>query len=93
LHESVVHGLPSSQLICVPPHAPFEQVSPVVQALLSLQLPVMFVCTQPVALLQESAVQELPSSQLTAVPVQVPPEHLSLVVHAVLSLHVSVLFV
>src|SRR5207253_2313483 len=36
LQESFVHALPSLQLIAVPPHAPFEQTSLVVQALLSL---------------------------------------------------------
>jgi hypothetical protein len=39
LHVSTVHGFPSSQLAWpVPPQLPAVQVSPVVQALLSLQL-------------------------------------------------------
>jgi hypothetical protein len=65
LQESVVHGLRSLQLsVPVPTHWPFEQVSPVVQALLSLQEPVIAACTQaPVVVLQLSLVQGLLSSQ------------------------------
>ena len=37
-----------------------------VQALLSLQVPVVGVCTQPITRSQLSAVQALPSSQLVA---------------------------
>jgi hypothetical protein len=43
LHESFVHVLPSSQLTVVPPHVPPAHLSPVVHALLSLQVSVLFV--------------------------------------------------
>jgi hypothetical protein len=95
LHESVVQGLPSSQLICVPPHAPLVHVSLVVHALLSLHVPpVTFVWTQPDVVLQLSVVQELLSLQLSAAPpTHAPDAQVSAVVHASLSLHVAVLLV
>jgi hypothetical protein len=89
-----VHGLPSSQLTWVPPQAPPEQVSLIVHALLSLQLPVMFVWTQPVPVLHVSDVQTLLSSQFGAAPpTHEPDAHVSFVVHALLSLQAAVLFV
>lgn len=95
LHVSVVHTLPSLQVGAGPPtHAPPEQASFVVQALLSLQAATLFTCTQPDRGLQESSVQTLLSLQLGAgPPTQLPPEQVSFVVHALLSLHEMVLFV
>ena len=92
---SVVQRLPSSQLGAAPPtHTPPEQVSFVVQALLSLHEMVLFVCVQPLAGLQLSPVQKLPSSQLGGgPPTQAPPAHVSLVVQASPSLHAALLFV
>lgn len=87
---SVVHRLPSLQVsVPVALHEPPLQVSPVVQALLSLQGPVLFTFWQPRTGLQESVVQVLPSLQLGAgPPTQVPaPLQVSLVVQALLSLH------
>jgi hypothetical protein len=95
LQESSVQILPSLQLGAGPPtHAPPEQASFVVQALLSLQAATLFTCTQPDRGLQESSVQTLPSLQLGAgPPTQLPPEQVSFVVQALLSLHEMVLFV
>jgi len=95
LHESSVHGLPSSQLGPAPPtQTPPEQASPVVQALPSSQEAVLFTCVQPVAGLQASSVQTLASSQFGAVPpTQVPPEQASPVVQALPSLQDAVLLV
>jgi hypothetical protein len=73
LQLSWVHGLSSSQSTAMPGwQAPLAlQVSPVVQALLSLHsVPVRARLTQPLVALQLSAVQALPSSQLTVVPTQ-----------------------
>jgi hypothetical protein len=94
-HESFVHTLPSLQFFdAVPEQDPPAHTSPIVQASLSLQLAVLFVCTQPVDVLQESSVQALPSSQLTAVPLtQLPFEQTSPVVQALPSLQGPVLFV
>jgi len=56
-------------------HVPFWQVSVCVQALLSLQEAVLFVCTHPVVILHESFVQILLSLQLVCVPgLHEPPE-------------------
>jgi len=95
LHESVVQGLPSSQLGAGPPtQLPPLQVSLVVQASLSLQGSVLLTCTQPVAGLQESSVQGLTSLQLGGgPPTQLPPLQVSLVVQALPSSHGSVLSV
>src|SRR5262245_60679493 len=65
-HESVVHGLPSS-MFSGPPgwQEPPPQVSPTVQALLSLHGTVLFAFThRSVSVLHESVVQRLLSSQL-----------------------------
>jgi hypothetical protein len=62
-------------VIVVPLHVPFWQVSPVVHALLSLQLLLLGVCTQPVEGLQVSSVQGLLSSQEMGLLAQTPPEH------------------
>lgn len=94
-HESTVHGLPSSQLTPTPWQNLAAQVSPVVQALPSLQ-PVpaaTAVCTQAPAL-HESVVQTLPSLQSTApVPAQTLLAQMSPVVQLSLSLHASALAV
>jgi len=75
-------------VIAVPAHVPFEHVSFVVQALLSSHEAVLFVCVQPVDVLQPSVVQTLPSSQFGAAPpTHVPPLHVSFVVHALPSSH------
>src|SRR4029079_4663289 len=69
LQLSVVHALPSSQLIALPLwQVPPPHVSPEVQALPSAQDALLFVKTHPVAASQLSFVHALPSSQLTAVP-------------------------
>ena len=95
LHVSVVHTLPSLQVGAGPPtHAPPEQASFVVQALLSLQAAALFTCTQPDRGLQESSVQTLPSLQLGGgPPTHAPAAQVSLVVHAFPSLHADVLLV
>src|SRR5436190_14720058 len=79
LHESSVQPLPSLQFGAAPPtQTPPKHVSPVVQALPSLQELVLFVCTQPVAGLHVSSVQGLLSLQFGAAPpTHVPPEHVS----------------
>jgi hypothetical protein len=94
LHESVVHASPSLQTVALPgTQLPPEQVSPVVQALPSEQLAVLFACVQPVAGLQESSVQGFESLQFSEpVPPQVPPEQVSEVVQALPSLQLAVLF-
>jgi glyoxylate utilization-related uncharacterized protein len=95
LHESSVHGFPSSQLSGdAPTQDPLEHVSTVVQAFPSLHAAVLFVCTQPAAGLQESSVQGFPSSQFSGdAPTQDPLEHVSTVVQAFPSLQATVLFV
>src|SRR5207249_1024255 len=63
-HESMVQTFPSSQLRAGPPvHRPFEQASPVVHALPSLQARVFGACMHPTAGSQESVVHTFPSSQ------------------------------
>jgi hypothetical protein len=85
---SVVQVLPSSQFSALPPlHAPFLQVSPVVQALPSSQLPLAAVWLQPVAASQASVVHGFASSQVSVVPVHRPTAQLSPVVHASPSVH------
>jgi hypothetical protein len=93
LHESSVHGFPSSQFGPAPPmQTPPEQASPVVQALPSSQEAVLFVWAHPVAGTQESSVHGLPSLQLgPAPPTQTPPEQASPVVQALPSSHGAVL--
>jgi len=89
LQESFVQTLLSLQVSGAPPlQVPPPQVSLVVQALPSLQELVLFVKTQPVAVLQLSVVQALlslqtsvPCSQTLVVGLQVS------VVHALPSLH------
>lgn len=74
---SVVHGLPSSQLIALPAQVPAPQVSPEVQTLLSLQSAALLVNTQPLSKSQTSSVQGFLSSQTTAKPAHLPPPHAS----------------
>jgi len=90
-----VQGLPSLQFGPAPPtQAPPEQVSPVVQALPSLQEAELFVWTQPLIELQESLVHPLASLQLVGPPLaQEPPEHVSPVVQALPSLQRAELLV
>jgi len=95
LQESFVHPLPSLHTVAPPGwQLPPPQVSPVVQALPSLHGIVLFVRTQPVAVLHVSVVHGFPSSQLGAwPPTHVPPAQVSAVVQALLSSHEAVLFV
>jgi hypothetical protein len=95
LQVSVVQPLPSLHAVGPPPtQAPPEQVSLVVQALPSLQGPLLFTCTQPVAEAHESSVHALPSLQSGgAPPTQTPPAQVSFVVQALPSLQRSVLLV
>jgi hypothetical protein len=83
-HESVVHGLASLQFAAGPAlQVPPPQVSPVVQALPSLQALVLLVWTQPLPGSHESFVHGLLSSQFGAgPPLQVPPPQVSPVVQA-----------
>ena len=96
LHVSVVQTLLSLQASVPAPgwQLPPPQVSPVVQALPSLQETVLFACAQPVAGTQESFVHGLLSSQFrTPAPGrQLPPPHVSPVVHALPSLQETALF-
>lgn len=63
-HESVVHGLASSQMLGLPAlQAPFRQASLLVHALPSLQASVLFVYAHPVEGSHESVVHGLASSQ------------------------------
>jgi hypothetical protein len=88
LHESVVQGLPSLQVVGLPLQTPATQRSPVVQRLPSLQLALLLLCPQPPVLLQESIVQTLLSLQSSGgPPVHLPPWQESLVVQTLLSLH------
>tara|TARA_B100000579_G_scaffold364308_1_gene323235 strand:+ start:2898 stop:3494 length:597 start_codon:yes stop_codon:yes gene_type:complete len=89
LQESSVQGFPSSQMVAEPVQAPPAQVSPVVQALLSLQLFVLFRFPQEPSSLQVSVVHGFSSSQFKAPPVQRPPAHWSLVVQGSPSSHPS----
>jgi hypothetical protein len=63
LQESAVQALLSLQLIERPPQAPPKQLSPVVQALLSLQTSSLGEKTQPIPGLQASSVQGSSSLQ------------------------------
>jgi hypothetical protein len=76
-----------------PVQEPPEQVSAVVQALLSSQGLVLGEFTQPVAGLHESFVHSLPSLQSGGgpLPMHTPAEQVSPVVHAFPSLHGSLL--
>jgi hypothetical protein len=90
-HESVVQGLPSSQLGAVPgTQAPPWQTSRPLQALPSLQ-PVPFgtaLCWQPRTGSHESAVHGDESAQLSGVPGwQMPDEHTSMPLQMLPSLH------
>src|SRR2546425_1208362 len=91
--ESVVQTFPSSQLRAGPPvHRPFEQTSPVVQALPSSQARVFAAWTQPLPGSQESSVQGLPSSQSSGgPPTQAPAAQVSAVVQTLASWHGFVL--
>ena len=92
-HESLVHGLPSSQSSGAPPtHDPPEQVSSIVHASPSSHGSELSVLTHPVAGSHVSSVQMLPSSQSAgAPPTQVPAAHVSPTVQASPSSHGSVL--
>ncbi len=88
-----MQGLLSVQAVGVPgAHRPTVHVSPVVQALPSLQSPSRFVWVQPLAKSQASAVQLLPSSHADAVPaVHAPAAHVSPAVQTLPSSHVAAL--
>jgi hypothetical protein len=78
--------------MAVPAQTPLEQISPVVQALPSLQGDVLGVCAQlPVDASQVSVVQMFPSSQFLMVPAHTPPEQASPVVQRLPSLQGDVL--
>jgi hypothetical protein len=85
-HESTVHAFPSSQATGEPGwQEPSEQVSPVVQALLSEQeFELSAVNTHPLTGSHVSSVQALPSAQAMGVPMHAPFAQAS-VVHALLS--------
>ena len=91
LQVSAVQELSSLQLTVLPTQLPpGEQVSPVVQALLSLHDPVMGVCAHPDAGLQVSRVHALLSSQFGTVCVhwcEVPSQ--PSVVQTLLSLQIT----
>ena len=93
--ESLVQGLPSSQLIAPPaPQEPPLQVSPTVQTLPSLQDAVLLADLQPAWASQVSVVQGLPSSQvLGPAGVQTPALQASPMVQLLLSLQTAVLLV
>ena len=90
-HESSVHGFPSSQLVGVPLQVPPAQVSPVVHALPSEQLPPFAGgCAQPPAS-HTSCVHGFPSPQSSAGPLTHPlPWHLSPTVQVSPSVQLSV---
>ena len=90
LHKFEVQELLSSQAVGpVFVQMPAWQLSPVVQALLSLQVvPVWAVNLQPLAASQLSVVQGLLSLQVMLTPWQALPWHLSPVVHNEPSLQV-----
>jgi hypothetical protein len=96
-HVSVVHALLSLQASVPNPgwQLPPPQVSPVVQALPSLQASALLVWVHPVASVQESVVQGFPSSQFgPEPPTHAPwPLHWSPIVHSFASSHGAVLFV
>ena len=74
LQESLVHGLPSSQLAATPgTQVPPAQASPMVHALPSVQASVVWACTQPAAGSHVSAVHGLPSSQFAPEPAMHAP--------------------
>ena len=93
LQESVVQMLSSEQERPPDPtQDPPEQTSPVVQALLSLQVLELGVNTQPETVLQVSVVQGLRSLQVVGLPaVHRPPAQTSPVVQALPSLQFRVL--
>lgn len=95
LHESSVHGFPSSQLVAAPPwHVPPAQTSFAVQAFPSLHGPLLFAWLHPVVALHESVVHSFESSQLGAgPPTQTPEVQVSPVVQAFPSLQGPVLIV
>jgi hypothetical protein len=94
-HESVVHTFLSAQSTRVgPEHTPWLHRSPVVQALPSSQVAVLFVWMQPFPGSQESSVHTfLSSHDRVPVPLQAPAAHASPVVQALPSSHFAVLFV
>jgi hypothetical protein len=91
---SSVHKLPSSQSGGRPPtQAPALQLSPVVQALPSSQVPETLTLKQPPSRSQLSSVQVLPSSQSSgAPPAQAPALQVSAVVQALPSSQTEELF-
>ena len=93
LHESAVHGLPSSQLRGAPAQLPAAHVSLMVHALPSLHETLLNTCMHPVAGSQLSSVQTLASLQFVGgPPTHAPPRQASLVVQRLPSLHAAVLF-
>lgn len=86
---SAVHGSLSLQTVEVPgAHRPTEQVSPLVQALLSEQGALLAVNVQPSAKSHASSVQGLASLHgRAAPPTHLPAAHVSAVVHASPSEH------
>ena len=94
LHVSVVHTLPSSQLLkFAPTHAPALHMSVCEHTFLSSQGELLTLCTHASALSQLSSVHGLPSSQFVAPPLaHAPPVHASPDVQALLSVHPSALF-
>jgi len=67
--KSAVHGFESSQPTPAPgAQPPPRQASPLVQALPSVQVAALAMCTQPLAAAHESSVHTLPSAQSNAAP-------------------------
>jgi hypothetical protein len=92
LQLSLVHALPSLQVLTVPAQAALPQTSPVVHGLPSSQGAVLLVNTQaPVVRLQASPVHGLASLHTLAEPAQLPLAQTSLSVHRLPSSHAAVL--
>lgn len=87
LHESVVHGLLSSQPLVLPEHFPELHWSSRVHLLPSSQLPLFGVAVQPVLGSQLSSVQTLPSSQSFGDPWQLVAKQVSPAVQGFPSSH------
>lgn len=92
-HESLVHGLPSSQEIVAPTvHTPATHTSPTVHTEPSLHSEVLLMCWQPRIASQFSVVHGLLSTQVVGVAeVQAPLAQVSPLVQLLLSLHAKVL--
>ena len=93
LQLSAVHTLPSSQSVASPgKQEPSAQVSPTVQALLSLHAALLLENEQPLTGSHKSLVHRLPSLQVSPLPLtQVPSLHTSPTVHTLPSLHAKLL--